>query len=130
MLEENKNNEESDFKDFDDSVSDNIELDNDLSAIDEDKVEQALKNVVSQMMSEPSEPQENKESDADSPKEQTGEAQSIENEDSPDKKDERLQEEKQPEEETQEKKENNATEELEGEKQKESDLDNTQEVEV
>ncbi|MBR2068950.1 MAG: hypothetical protein IJ877_04225 [Candidatus Gastranaerophilales bacterium] len=40
---------ESDFEDFDDSVSDNIELDSDISGIDENAVEKALQNIASQI---------------------------------------------------------------------------------
>ena len=40
---------ESDFEDFDDSVSDNIELDSDISGIDENAVEMALQNIASQI---------------------------------------------------------------------------------
>lgn len=48
MSNEDKNFTEEDFKDFDET-SDNIELDSDLSGIDEEAVERALQNVVSQM---------------------------------------------------------------------------------
>ena len=55
MSDEDKNFSEEDFKDFDE-VSDNIEFDSDLSGIDEEAVERALQNVVSQMSGDEQEP--------------------------------------------------------------------------
>ncbi len=52
MSSENKNFDE-DFEDFDD-VADNIEMDSDISGIDENTIDKALKNIVAQMPSKES----------------------------------------------------------------------------
>ena len=52
MSKEDKNLE-SDFNDFADSDFSGVEMDNDLSSIDEEAVEKALRNITAQMMGNP-----------------------------------------------------------------------------
>ncbi len=52
-MDKEDKNLESDFDDFPDSDFSGIEMDNDLSSIDEEAVEKALKNITAQMMGNP-----------------------------------------------------------------------------
>ena len=52
-MDKEDKNLESDFNDFADSDFSGIEMDNDLSSIDEEAVEKALRNITAQMMGNP-----------------------------------------------------------------------------